>query len=199
MARKCKFLLGALLVLSLLVSPIDCSLKPRAKPTSQKPVPPAKVNQKPAPPAKAPSNHTATPTPSSVTKNGSGGWLSGAGATYYGEPDGDGSDGSCCGFRVQMGWYIVDICADRIIHAGGACGYQTAVSKRPFNSMVAAGSSPLYNGGEGCGACYEVSVPHNLLAGSGHTITRPVAELSLVSCISWSIHVVVQSYLVDCF
>jgi hypothetical protein len=64
------------------------------------------------------------------------------------------------------------------MNAGGACGYQTAVGKRPFNSIIAAGSSPLYRGGEGCGACYEVSMQGSLVDACGRT--RPVYSDNVV-------------------
>jgi hypothetical protein len=122
MARMCSLLLAALVVvLLLLVSPIDCSRKHTAVPISQKQSAPAsaskisqkraaapapaKINPKPAAPAaKARSNYTNTPSPSTSIAKGSGGsWLSGAGATYYGFPNGDGSEGSCVAGSVSMG------------------------------------------------------------------------------------------------
>lgn len=103
MAKLCTLLLAVVVVLSLHASPIACTRKlkkPKPKPVSYgRPVTAAKpkpkpVSYKPAPvAAKRPrSNHTATPTPSTIVY-GPGGWLSGAGATYYGATNGDGSDG----------------------------------------------------------------------------------------------------------
>ncbi|KAH7653395.1 Expansin/Lol pI protein [Dioscorea alata] len=52
-------------------------------------------------------------------------------ATWYGSPDGDGSD-------------------------GGACGYGTLVDVKPLRARVGAVSPVLFMNGEGCGACYKV-------------------------------------------
>ncbi|KAL1533074.1 expansin-B18-like [Salvia divinorum] len=57
-------------------------------------------------------------------------WSS-AGATWYGSPNGAGSD-------------------------GGACGYGNLVSEAPFASMVTGIGPSLYKSGKECGACYMI-------------------------------------------
>ncbi|KAK6155905.1 hypothetical protein DH2020_010153 [Rehmannia glutinosa] len=57
-------------------------------------------------------------------------WSS-AGATWYGSPNGAGSD-------------------------GGACGYGNLVSQAPFSSLVTGIGPSLYKSGKECGACYQI-------------------------------------------
>lgn len=56
-------------------------------------------------------------------------WMAGH-ATWYGEPLGEGS-------------------------SGGACGY-TKLADTPYGPKIAAGNDPIFQGGSGCGACFEV-------------------------------------------
>lgn len=56
-------------------------------------------------------------------------WLQGH-ATWYGDPYGEGS-------------------------TGGACGY-TQLSGTPYGSKIAAGNAPIFQGGKGCGTCFDV-------------------------------------------
>ncbi|CAL0306198.1 unnamed protein product [Lupinus luteus] len=56
--------------------------------------------------------------------------------TWYGPPDGAGSD-------------------------GGNCGYGDTVEKPPFSKMISAGGPSIFQGGAGCGGCYQVKCTEN--------------------------------------
>ncbi|GER33497.1 expansin B2 [Striga asiatica] len=87
--------------------------------------------------------------------SGSGsGWAT-TQATWYGAPNGFGSD-------------------------GGACGYTTAVSSVPFSSIVTAIAPTLYDSGHGCGTCYLIKCSSSTHC-SGNTV-RVVATDECPGC-----------------
>ncbi|CAA0820382.1 Putative expansin-B2 [Striga hermonthica] len=94
-------------------------------------------------PPPSPSNGS-TPSYGSPPSSGSGGWGT-TQATWYGEKTGAGSD-------------------------GGSCGYETAVEKPPFSSLITAAASPLYKDGNGCGLCYQVQCTSEHCSGTPVTV-----------------------------
>ncbi|XP_044447063.1 expansin-B6-like, partial [Triticum aestivum] len=66
----------------------------------------------------------------SAARSYNSGWLP-AKATWYGAPTGAGPNDN-----------------------GGACGFKN-VNQYPFSSMTSCGNEPLFDGGAGCGSCYE--------------------------------------------
>ncbi|KAK6926429.1 RlpA-like protein, double-psi beta-barrel domain [Dillenia turbinata] len=90
-------------------------------------------------------------------------WSS-AGATWYGSPDGAGSDGNRLNERCSM-------------DTGGACGYGNSVSQAPFSSMVTSVGPNLYKSGTECGACYQVKCTQHPACSK-----KPVTVVIIDSC-----------------
>ncbi|KAL6291317.1 hypothetical protein ACE6H2_008827 [Prunus campanulata] len=71
-----------------------------------------------------------------------------AGATWYGSPDGAGSD-------------------------GGSCGYGNLVSQPPFSSMITGIGPSLYKSGKESGACYQEPAHFDLSGTAFGAMARP--------------------------
>ncbi|GAA0164172.1 hypothetical protein LIER_39733 [Lithospermum erythrorhizon] len=86
-----------------------------------------------------------------------------AGATWYGAPDGFGSD-------------------------GGSCGYGTSVSQAPFTSLVFGASPSLYKSGTECGACYLIKCTKKMHPACSGKPVRVVITDFCPGCTSGSAH-----------
>ncbi|CAD6212027.1 unnamed protein product [Miscanthus lutarioriparius] len=94
-------------------------------------------------------NHT-----SAVRQLRGGGWQE-AKATWYGAPNGAGPDDN-----------------------GGACGFKNT-NQYPFMSMTSCGNQPLFQDGQGCGACYQIRcTAKNNPACSGEVKTVMITDMN---------------------
>jgi len=105
-----------------------------------------------------PANRTSSSAVRQLRGSG-GGWLP-AKATWYGAPNGAGPDDNgmyallsvSVVFRAAMPCLTLSYASGS---AGGACGFK-GTNQYPFMSMTSCGNEPLFQDGQGCGACYEV-------------------------------------------
>ncbi|GER44879.1 expansin B2 [Striga asiatica] len=126
------------------LSPSYGSTPPTSPSYGSTPPPPQNYGSIPPPPQSYGSTPPPSPSNGSAPSSGSGGWAT-TQATWYGEKTGAGSD-------------------------GGSCGYETAVEKPPFSSLITAASTPLYNNGDGCGLCYQVQCTSEYCSGKPVTV-----------------------------
>ncbi|XP_047049244.1 expansin-B2-like [Lolium rigidum] len=90
----------------------------------------------------------------SAARSYNSGWLP-AKATWYGQPNGAGPDDN-----------------------GGACGFKN-VNRYPLSAMTSCGNEPLFQGGAGCGTCYQIRCTRtNNPACSGQTKTVVITDMN---------------------